>query len=321
MVLLALLRSKINTQKATSQAQNLEKEKELKEKYTLSLPDLPGFREIPNAPIVDASSSSKGTQTRTIELHPDVFTHPMPDIRLLHECVTWQETYKLVDDTHRINRDENFGDPRKPYRMNTSHTRRKDLKGPSMFLGTSKHAISGPWSMWSEFSEQKQAMAIRHALTVRFVQGDLEIFHSMPTMPKANEHLLIIAGEMTAPTALIQDDSKNVNVLPVAGLNVLSILKHEKLAIHHAQVRTIEKRLLDWERRYPFGEELDFSDTERHNFYVDSEHIEVSIPGKKHLAYDQTELDGTNKSWHKQNDMEPAISANEEYKARLPAEE
>ena len=70
-------------------------------------------------------------------------------------------------------------------------------------------------------------------------------------------------------------------------MNVLSILKHEKLAIHESVVRTIEKNLLDWERRYPFGSEEDFGDTERHNFYTDCQPIEQSIPGMKsqNIAY------------------------------------
>ena len=72
-----------------------------------------------------------------------------------------------------------------------------------------------------------------------------------------------------------------MNILPVVGMNVLSILKHEKLAIHESVVRTIEKNLLDWERRYPFGSEEDFGDTERHNFYTDCQPIEQSIPGMK----------------------------------------
>lgn len=254
---------------------------------------IPSFRKIPQAEVyknVEDFNVATESEPKVMELHPDVFTHPMPDIRLLHECVKWQETYKLVDDTHRMKRDENFADPDKPWRMNSSHTRRKDLKGPTMFLGTSKHAVSGPWSMFTEFSEVKQAMAIRHALTVRFVQGDLEVFSQKPSVPFKNvEHLLIVAGEFTAPKGMVEGicaDSDKINILPVVGLNVLSILKHEKLAIHESVVRTIERNLLQWEQRYPFGSEEDFGDSERHNFYSDSSPIQQSISPKHHnLAY------------------------------------
>ena len=57
----------------------------------------PNFREIPKVKV-------RGS-TLELELHPDVFACPQPDIRLLHECVKWQETYKLVDETHRVVRD------------------------------------------------------------------------------------------------------------------------------------------------------------------------------------------------------------------------
>jgi large subunit ribosomal protein L4 len=299
--------------------------------YTLSAEikaSLPSFRKIPQAEVyknVEDFNVATETEPKVIELHPDVFAHPMPDIRLLHECVKWQETYKLVDDTHRMKRDENFADPDNPWRMNSGHTRRKDLKGPTMFLGTSRHAVSGPWSMFTEFSEVKQAMAIRHALTVRFVQGDLEVFSQKPSMVKDVEHLLIVAGEFTAPKGMVEGicaDSDKINILPVVGLNVLSILKHEKLAIHESVVRTIERNLLQWEQRYPFGSEEDFGDSERHNFYTDSSPIQQSISPKHHnLAYDQIELDSGNKAWKNQHNMEPAVSNEEMWRSKLPAEE
>ena len=68
-------------------------------------------------------------------------------MRLLHECVNWQETYKLIDYTHRILRDDNFGGKARPWGRDQGRTRVKDSKAPNKVLGTSKFAYSGPWSM------------------------------------------------------------------------------------------------------------------------------------------------------------------------------
>ena len=190
-----------------------------------------------------------------------------------------------------------------------------------MILGTSKHAFSGPWSMYTEFSEFKQAKAIRHALTVRYIQNDLEIFDVGYTSPSTNEHLLVIVGEYSCPKTF-HNPSPFVNTLPVVGLNVLSILNHEKLAIHVSVVRAIEKRLLSWEKRYDFGNEFDFGDTERHNFYVDGDHISVGVNRKQSdVAFDKVELDGKNKSLDEQHQMEPAFTYYDLYKRSLPMED
>ena len=169
--------------------------------------------------------------------------------------------------------------------------------------------------MYTEFPEAKQALAIRHALTIRYIQNDLQIFKShehkvgsnapykLPDDP--NHHLLVIVGDIAVPDTFISN-SERINTLPVTGLNVLTILNHEKLAIHVDFLRTIENRLLSWEKRYPFGNEHDFGDSERHSFYKDSQHVEAFIKrGKNDVEFSQIEQEGPNKSYKQQHDAEP----------------
>ena len=69
---------------------------------------------------------------------------------------------------------------------------------------------------------------------------------------------------------------------------------------------------------YPFGHEEDFGDTERHNFYRDTDHVQQDIRGD--IDYDQAEQDGPNKAWRHQHDMGPAFTYEELYRKSLPAE-
>jgi len=162
---------------------------------------LPKFRHIPKVPL-----SGGTTKDDHIILHPDIFAIEHPDIRLLKQAVTWQETYKLVDMTHRVWRLENFGSKNKPWRLNSGRTRRRDERGPSSLLGTTKGNFSGPWSMWSEFSEDKQCEALIAALTVRYAQGDLVIFDGdrlLEREDKSNkDYVLTIVGDLLVPKKL-----------------------------------------------------------------------------------------------------------------------
>jgi len=285
-----------------------------------ALPEgLPKFRHIPVVPLVTKNEAADPDQ---ITLHPDVFGQEHPDMRLLKQAVTWQETYKLVDMTHRVWRPENFGDSKKPWRLNTGRTRRRDQKSPMSILGTTKGNFSGPWSMWSEFPENKQVEALAAALTVKYAQGDLVIFDAQEVDPgfwearygQDTNYILTIVGDLTVPQKFVSD-SKFFNSLPVTGLNVLSILNHDKLHIHISCVGKIQKRLLDWRTRYPLGQQEDFEESERHTFYTDSQHVEARPDWRRgDTVLDQVEADGKSYKYQDQNEFGSFFDGSDKHK-------
>lgn len=277
---------------------------------------LPKFRHIPKVPL-----SGGTTKDDHIILHPDIFAIEHPDIRLLKQAVTWQETYKLVDMTHRVWRLENFGSKNKPWRLNSGRTRRRDERGPSSLLGTTKGNFSGPWSMWSEFSEDKQCEALIAALTVRYAQGDLVIFDGdrlLEREDKSNkDYVLTIVGDLLVPKNFISQSKYN-NVLPVTGLNVLTILNHDKLHIHLSAIHKIQQRLLDWRTRYPIGEYENFEMSERHNFYSDSEMVEARADWNKgDVVLDQVEADGKSYKYKDQHDFGSYFDGKEKFQEQI----
>merc|ERR1711920_804078 len=158
-----------------------------------------------------------------------------PDIRLIKRAVTWQETYKLIDMTHRTRRQDTFGSKVRPWGRNIGRTRRKDEQSPTSIYGGTREAFSGPWSMWSEFSEDDQCKALMSALTVKYAQNDLIVFDDdtdLNTIRKElynrndqHLHVLTIIGDIIVPKEFMVknndyfENSKYDNVLPVTGLN------------------------------------------------------------------------------------------------------
>lgn len=225
---------------------------------------IPNFKHIPEVYLNNQIPTSDNAENlKKIVLHPDVFAIQHPDIRLLQQAVTWQETYKLVDMTHRVHRFENFGSPDKPWKRNIGRTRRKDEKSAHSVMGTSRNAFSGPWSMWSEFNEDQQMKALISALTVKYAQNDLVIidgtelkpanfYYSEQELAGQENYILTIIGDIIVPPEFVSE-SQYQNSLPVTGLNTLSILKHDKLHIHVSAIGKIQERLLSWGKRYPIG--------------------------------------------------------------------
>lgn len=310
--------------------------------------NLPNFRHVPTVELVTCGSGQiqKEEEDKTvITLHPDIFAIEHPNPKLLKQAITWQETYKLVDMTHRVWRYENLGDGKKPWRLNTGRTRRADQKTPTSVLGTTKGNFSGPWSMWSEFCEDKQVDALIAALTVKYAQGDLVVFDDHDTSdastlassqpsPRSSPYLdffdnqqqksgeenyvLTIVGDILVPKRYISN-AKTFNSLPVTGLNVLSILNHDKLHIHINYLDKIQTRLLDWKKRYPINNDANafdnFEMAERHNFYSDSNHVEARPDWRRgDTVLDQVEADGKSYKYKNQHDFGKFFDGSEKHK-------
>ena len=302
----------------------------IKRSASTKFPNLPDFRHIPTVPLFSSKNSDE-----TIELHPDVFAIEHPDIRLIKKAVTWQETYKLVDMTHRVRRLENFGSTERPWGRNIGRTRRKDEQGQASIFGTTKEAFSGPWSMWSEFSEDQQCQALISALTVKYAQGDLIVFDDHSDLLEIRKsygdepnnqhlHVLSIIGDIIVPQEFMQkhqsfyENSKYDNVLPITGLNTLSILAHEKLQLHVSTVKKIESRLLSWSSRYPVGNYDDFEESERHVFYKDSQHVEARAHFRNpNTVLDQVEADGKSYKYKNQHDFGKYFDGADKWKEQI----
>jgi len=204
-----------------------------------------------------------------IDLHPEVFG-AFPRIDILFRNIYWQNLYKKIDYRHVPNRMEMRGGGRKPWpQKGTGRARQGSVRSPIFIRGGKCFGPRGPTSYFFMLPFYMRLLGLRTALSVKYSQNDLHIVDSLelPTDdPKYLEELIesrgwglsvlfvddtdIIPGNMAVAT----DRIKPYNVMPVYGLNVYSMLKHETLVLTLAAVERIEERILHFVHNVDFRE-------------------------------------------------------------------
>lgn len=194
-----------------------------------------------------------------VDLHPHVFGQ-FPRIDILHQNVVWQRKYKTVEWTTEKTRAEKRGGGRKPWpQKGLGKARHGSLRSPLFVGGGKAHGPRGPKTHFYMLPFHVRVKGLAVALSVKYAQDDLKIVDSLelPTDdPKHLEELIDHRG--WGPSVLFIDDTdfmpknislatdpvKHTNLMPVYGLNVYSMLKHETLVLTLSAVEKIEERLL-----------------------------------------------------------------------------
>ncbi|KAK3580874.1 hypothetical protein CHS0354_032936 [Potamilus streckersoni] len=194
-----------------------------------------------------------------VDLHPDIFgTYPRIDI--LHANILWQRWYKKIDYAFVRSRAEMPGGGRKPRpQKKTGLKRQGSIRSPLWRGGGAAFGPRGPQSFYYMLPMSIRTLGLRVALSVKYAQNDLHIVNSLDIPsddPKFIEDL--IDTRFWGFSALFVDDidimPRNIslalkelpqfNLMPVYGLNVYSMLKHETLVLTLAAVEKLEKKLL-----------------------------------------------------------------------------
>lgn len=194
-----------------------------------------------------------------VDLHPDVFgTHPRLDV--LQQNVKWQRLYKFIDYASTKTRAEVRGGGAKPWRQKgTGRSRHSSIRSPLWRKGGVIHGPRGPKSHFYMLPTSYRAMGLRVALSVKYAQDDLIIVDSLDIPLDDPQYLEdLVDTRFWGFSCLFVDDtdfmSENIsmatekiphfNLMPVYGLNVFSMLKHETLVLTLAAVEKIEQKLL-----------------------------------------------------------------------------
>lgn len=208
---------------------------------------------------IETLSSTEDEKLGIIDLHPNIFGLP-PRIDILWLNVHWQKWYRYVDYRHVKNRAEMQGGGRKPWpQKGTGRARHGSIRSPIFKGGGKVHGPRGPNSYFFMLPKPFRVLGLQVALSVKYSQCDLHVVDSLD-LPTDNPQYLteLIESRGWGLSVLFIDDtdiiSKNValatekikpyTVMPVYGLNVYSMLKHETLVLTVAAVERIEERLL-----------------------------------------------------------------------------
>jgi large subunit ribosomal protein L4 len=199
--------------------------------------------------------SLDGAQGGTIDLRDTIFgLEPRADI--LHRCVRWQLA-KRQRGTHDVkNRSEINRTGKKIHRQKGTGSARHGSQRANLFRGGGRSFGPTPRSHAIGLPKKVRVLALKHALSAKARDGGIIVLDkaSVPEgkTKELREHFsklgltsaLIVGGtELDAKFALAVRNIRDIDVLPVQGINVYDILRRQKLVLTRTALEALEARL------------------------------------------------------------------------------
>ena len=195
-----------------------------------------------------------GKAAGSVQLADDVFGLEVRQ-DILHRMVRYQQL-KAMAGTHDVkHRSEGSRTGRKFVKQKGSGgARHGDRKAPQ-FRGGGRAFGPTPRSHAIDLPKKVRALALKHALSSKAKSGSLIVVDSIAQTEAKTAGLLAIFGNLAWTNALIIDGAAvdqnfalsarnipHIDVLPIQGINVVSILKREKLVLTKAALEALEAR-------------------------------------------------------------------------------
>jgi len=206
--------------------------------------------------------SKDAEKKEIIDLHPDVWSvYPRMDI--IHQNLVWQSKYNVVNYNHVKGVKEmiySYGGGAKPWQQKgTGRARQGSRRAPQWINGGKVHGPKGPKPLYYMIQRSLRIYGLTHTLSVKFAQDDIHIVDNFDLPSSQPEHLLDIAesrGWAEGVLLVDRDDVfpenitaateeiPHINLMPVYGLNVHSMIKHRTLVLTKSAVENITEKLL-----------------------------------------------------------------------------
>ena len=195
-----------------------------------------------------------GKAAGSIQLADDVFGLEVRQ-DILHRMVRYQQL-KAMAGTHDVkHRSEGTRTGKKFVKQKGSGgARHGDRKAPQ-FRGGGRAFGPTPRSHAIDLPKKVRALALKHALSSKAKSGSLIVIDSVAQKEAKTSGLLATFGKLSWTNALIIDGAAvdqnfalsarnipHIDVLPVQGINVVSILKRDKLVLTKAALEALEAR-------------------------------------------------------------------------------
>jgi large subunit ribosomal protein L4 len=199
-------------------------------------------------------TSLDGKESGSVTLSDAIFgLDPRTD--LIHRCVVWQLA-KRRSGTHAVkNRADIHRTGKKMYRQKGTGGARHGSARVNLFRGGGRSF--GPHTRSHEIGLPKKvrALALRHALSAKAKDGGIvviDVLSVKEAKTKAlrghcdklglSNALFIDGAEVAADVRSAARNIPNIDVLPVAGINVYDIMRRQKLVLTRAAVDALEAR-------------------------------------------------------------------------------
>lgn len=193
----------------------------------------------------------EGETLEEIELPQEIFSRPIRK-DILARVVHWQQAKQRSGNHKTKGVSEVSGTTRKPYRQKgTGRARQGSLRSPQFRKGG---IIFGPVVRDHSYQLPKaiRRLGLMTALAARFQGGGLVVMNDLSlSSPKTRDVIKKIGSStlMVSADKPCQNLSRSIsnvhslNVLPSIGLNVLDILKHERLILTKDALDILKNRL------------------------------------------------------------------------------
>ncbi|TWI53624.1 50S ribosomal protein L4 [Halalkalibacter nanhaiisediminis] len=197
--------------------------------------------------------SQTGSQVGDIELSDSVFGIE-PNKSVLHDAVVMQQA-SLRQGTHKTKgRSEVRGGGRKPWRQKgTGRARQGSIRSPQWVGGG---VVFGPTPRSYSYKLPKKVrrLAIKSALSSKVLAEEIVVLDNLAfDAPKTKEMAAVLSGLTVDRKALVVTANYNeavalsarnlpgVTFVTAEGVNVLDVLKHDKLVITKEAVEKVEE--------------------------------------------------------------------------------
>jgi large subunit ribosomal protein L4 len=191
-----------------------------------------------------------------IELADAIYgLEPRSDI--LHRMVRWQQLKRMAGTHHAQDRSEVTVTGKKMYKQKGTGGARHGDKSVPQWRGGGKAFGPKPRSHAIGLPKKVRALALRHALSAKAKAGEIIVLDAASSKGKTGElkkqfaslglsNALIIDGaELEVTFARAARNIPNIDVLPIAGINVYDILRRKKLVLTKAAIEALEVRFAD----------------------------------------------------------------------------
>ena len=178
---------------------------------------------------------------------------PRPD--LIHRCVVWQLAKRQAG-THAVkNRADIHRTGKKMYRQKGTGSARHGSARVNLFRGGGRSFGPQPRSHAIGLPKKVRALALRHALSAKAKDDGIVVIEALSLKEAKTKMLRDHFDKLGLSNALIVDGAEvpanirsaarnipNIDVLPIAGINVYDILRRQKLVLTRAAVDALEAR-------------------------------------------------------------------------------
>lgn len=190
-----------------------------------------------------------------VSLSEEVFgVTPRADI--LARVVQWQENRRHKGQHRTLTRSEIDRTTKKMYKQKGTGQARHGAQSVAQFRGGAKAMGPVLRSRETDLPKKVRALGLRMALSSKREKGDLIVLDSAISADAKTKKMVSAFGKLGLKSAVIVDgpafDSgferaarniPQIDLLPVQGINVLDVLRRQKLVLTKAALAALEERL------------------------------------------------------------------------------